>query len=84
MAIPAYICRPIVCDSAGMTVNVLFLFVENKSWKGEEEKNGKIMNRGGNDFKLQGFHGGGITKRIDAMFSFLISYSFLNCITSPV
>jgi len=28
------------------------------------------MNRGGNDFKLQGFHGGSITKWIDAMFSF--------------
>jgi len=28
------------------------------------------MNRGGNDFKLQGFHGGSITKWTDAMFSF--------------
>lgn len=27
------------------------------------------MNRGGNDFKLRGFHGGSITKWIDAMFS---------------
>lgn len=69
MVVPTSICRPIVCDSVGMTT--FFLSEENKSWKGEEEeKNGRIINRGGSNFKLQGFHGGSITKWFDAMFSF--------------